>query len=146
MKALLQRVTRASVSVEGAEIAAIDHGLVVFLGVERGDSDDHASRLAVKTASIRAFPSDRKPMDRTVVDVEGSVLVVSQFTLVADLKKGNRPSFSNAADPPDAELLVNHYVEVLRQHVSIVATGQFGANMQVSLVNDGPVTLLLHRA
>jgi len=146
VKALLQRVTRASVSVEGAEIAAIDHGLVVFLGVERGDSDDHASRLAVKTASIRAFPSDRKPMDRTVVDVEGSVLVVSQFTLVADLKKGNRPSFWNAADPPDAELLVNHYVEVLRQHVSIVATGQFGANMQVSLVNDGPVTLLLHRA
>ena len=146
MKALLQRVTSASVSVEGVELTAIGPGLLVFLGVERGDTVETATRLANKTASLRIFPSDSKPTDRSVVDTEGSVLVVSQFTLAADVKKGNRPSFSLAADPIDAEPLVNHYVEVLRERVAVVVTGRFGANMQVSLVNDGPVTLLLHQA
>ena len=146
VKALLQRVTSASVSVEGVELTAIGPGLLVFLGVERGDTVETATRLANKTASLRIFPSDSKPMDRSVVDTEGSVLVVSQFTLAADVKKGNRPSFSLAADPIDAEPLVNHYVEVLRERVAVVVTGRFGANMQVSLVNDGPVTLLLHQA
>ena len=146
MKVLLQRVESASVSVENVEIAAIGPGLLVFLGVERGDTSETATRLANKTASLRIFPSDNKPMDRSVVDTGGSVLVVSQFTLAADVKKGNRPSFSNAADPSDAEPLVNHFVDVLRQPISNVSTGQFGANMQVALVNDGPVTLLLHQA
>ncbi len=145
MKALLQRVARASVSVEDVELATIGPGVLVFLGVERGDTAEIATRLANKTASLRIFPSDSKPMDRSVVDTDGSVLVVSQFTLAADVSKGNRPSFSDAEDPSDAEPLVDHYVEVLRQSVPFVATGRFGANMQVSLVNDGPVTLLLRQ-
>ena len=146
MKVLLQRVESASVSVGNVEIATIGPGLLVFLGVERGDTSEIASRLANKTASLRIFPSDSKPMDRSVVDTGGSVLVVSQFTLAADVRKGNRPSFSDAADPTDAEPLVDHFVDVLRERISIVATGQFGAHMQVALVNDGPVTLLLHQA
>ena len=146
MKALLQRVTSASVSVEDVVLTAIGPGLLVFLGVERGDTVESATRLADKTAALRIFPSDKKPMDRSVVDTEGSILVVSQFTLAADVRKGNRPSFSDAADPIVAEPLVNHYVEALRQSVSLVVTGRFGANMQVALVNDGPVTLLLHQA
>lgn len=144
MKVLLQRVTSASVSVEGVEIAGIGSGLLVFLGVERNDTAEMATRLAKKTALLRVFPSDDKPMDRSVVDADGSVLVVSQFTLAANLSKGNRPSFSDAAAPSYAEPLVNHFVDVLREQISNVATGQFGANMQVTLVNDGPVTLLLH--
>ena len=146
MKALLQRVTRASVSVEDVELAAIGPGVLVFLGVERGDTTEIATRLANKTASLRIFPSDSKPMDRSVVDTDGSALVVSQFTLAADVSKGNRPSFSDAEDPSDAEPLVDHFVKILRERVAVVVTGRFGANMQVSLVNDGPVTLLLHQA
>ena len=146
MKALLQRVTRASVSVNGAEIAKIGVGLVVFLGVEKNDNVDHATWLAQKTASLRVFPNDQQQMDRSIVDTGGAVLVVSQFTLAADVRKGNRPSFSSAADPLAAEPLVDHFVESLRQRVERVETGSFGADMQVSLVNDGPVTLLLHRA
>ena len=146
MKVLLQRVESASVSVGHIEIATIGPGLLAFLGVERGDTSEIATRLANKTASLRIFPSDSKPMDRSVVDTGGSVLVVSQFTLAADVRKGNRPSFSNAADPSDAEPLVDHFVDVLREQISIVATGRFGAHMQVALVNDGPVTLLLHQA
>ena len=146
MKALLQRVVRASVSVDDVEIAAIGPGLLVFLGVERDDTVETATRLANKTASLRVFPSENKPMDRSVVDAEGSVLVVSQFTLAADVRKGNRPSFSYAAAPDEAEQLVNHFVGVLREQIKDVATGRFGANMQVALVNDGPVTLLLHQA
>lgn len=146
MKVLLQRVESAAVSVGDVEIASIGPGLLAFLGVERGDTSEIATRLANKTASLRIFPSDSKPMDRSVVDTGGSVLVVSQFTLAADVRKGNRPSFSDAAEPSDAEPLVDHFVDVLREQISIVATGQFGAHMQVALVNDGPVTLLLHQA
>lgn len=144
MKVLLQRVKKAAVSVENAEIASIGRGLLVFVGVERSDTSETATRLANKTASLRIFPSDRKPMDRSVVDTGGSILVVSQFTLAADVSKGNRPSFSHAAEPGEAEALVNRFVDVLREQISFVATGQFGANMQVDLLNDGPVTLLLH--
>lgn len=146
MKVLLQRVESAAVSVGNIEIATIGPGLLAFLGVEHGDTSEIATRLANKTAALRIFPSDSKPMDRSVVDTGGAVLVVSQFTLAADVRKGNRPSFSDAADPSDAEPLVDHFVDVLREQISIVATGRFGAHMQVALVNDGPVTLLLHQA
>lgn len=146
MKALLQRVTSAGVSVDGDVVASIGAGLLVLLGVETGDSETQAEWLAQKTASLRIFPSDVKAMDRSVVDVAGEVLVVSQFTLAADVRKGNRPSFSGAADPTDAEPLFASYVECLKRDVPVVREGVFGANMQVSLVNDGPVTLLLHRA
>lgn len=143
MKALLQRVTFAKVEVSEAEISRIDAGLLVLLGVEQGDNPGDAEWLANKTASLRIFPSDTKEMDRSVVDTDGSALVVSQFTLAADVRKGNRPSFSHAADPKDAQPLCEHYVKVLKTKVKDVQTGVFGANMLVSLVNDGPVTILL---
>ena len=114
-----------------------------MLGIERGDTNQHAVQLAKKTAALRIFPSEHKEMDRSLVDMEGSALVVSQFTLAADTKKGNRPSFSSAAPPEEANSLVDQYVEALTKLVNRVETGQFGAKMQVSLTNDGPVTLLL---
>ncbi len=130
----------------GDVVASIEDGLLVLLGIEQGDAIEQAEWLATKTVNLRIFASESKAMDRSVIDVEGAILVVSQFTLIADTRKGNRPSFSKAADPSIAEPLVDHFVTVLRRHVKQVQTGRFGENMQVSLVNDGPVTLLLHRA
>ena len=136
-------MTKASVSVGGSEVSAIEQGLLILLGVERGDEAEAAERLAVKAAKLRIFADDHRPMNRSVVDIEGSVLVVSQFTLAADVKRGNRPGFSNAAEPDVAEALYQHFVDVMTQHVTYVATGRFGTEMAVSLVNDGPVTIWL---
>ena len=143
MKAVLQRVRSAWVEVEGAEIARIDSGLLVLLCVLDGDSESDAEWLAKKTAALRVFPSADKPIDRSIVDVDGSALVISQFTLAADMRKGNRPSFSKAADPAIAQILFDRYVLELKNSVTTVETGEFGASMQVSLTNDGPVTILL---
>jgi len=143
VKALLQRVARARVSVAGAEIAAIGPGLLVLLGVAPGDTAVDVVRLAAKTLALRIFPDDAKPMNRSVVDVAGEVLVVSQFTLTADMRRGNRPSFTAAAPPEQAERLYRQYADEIRQRLGRVATGRFGADMQVELVNDGPVTFLL---
>ena len=145
MKALIQRVSSASVSVEGQQIAEIGRGVLVLLCIEQNDTREYADWLANKTASLRIFPSDAKAMDRSVESVGGEALIVSQFTLAADIRKGNRPSFSLAADPSDAEPLVEYFADVLSERLSKVETGQFGADMQVQLENDGPVTLLLHR-
>jgi D-aminoacyl-tRNA deacylase len=145
MKALLQRVERASVTVGGETIAAIGTGLLVLLGVEQADTADAADWLAAKTLALRIFPDADKPMNRSVQDVGGAVLVVSQFTLAADTSRGNRPGFSTAAAPDQAERLYEDYVAALRSRHSQVATGRFGADMQVALVNDGPVTFLLER-
>ncbi len=136
-------MARASVSVDGAEVSAIEQGLLILLGVERGDEVETADRLAVKAAKLRIFADDHRPMNRSVVDVQGSVLVVSQFTLAADVKRGNRPGFSNAAEPGVAEALYLHFVDVMARHVKHVATGRFGTDMAISLVNDGPVTIWL---
>ena len=143
MRALCQRVAGASVAIDGDTAARIDHGLLVFLGVFRDDTETQAERLAAKTLALRVFADASKPINRSVVDVDGSVLVVSQFTLAADTSRGNRPSFGHAAEPERASALYEHYVAAMRQRWQHVATGVFGADMQVSLVNDGPVTILL---
>ena len=141
---MLQRVTSASVDVDGERIAAIGPGLLVFVGVAPGDTQTQVDWLADKTLGLRIFPDNDKPMNRSLMDVGGELLVVSQFTLTADTSRGKRPGFSTAADPQLAEALYESYVARVRQSVA-VQTGQFGADMQVSLVNDGPVTFLLER-
>lgn len=143
MLALLQRVSHASVTVEGITVGAIEHGLLVLLGVERNDDLTHCERLADKVVNYRLFADEQERMNRSVVDSGGGVLVVSQFTLAADTRKGLRPSFTPAAEPVLAEALYEAFVERVRTRVSSVATGRFGADMQVSLCNDGPVTFLL---
>ncbi len=145
MKALLQRVRHAAVDVDGERIAQIGGGLLVLLGVERNDSVEQARWLADKTLDLRIFADDYKPMNRSVLEVGGSVLAVSQFTLAADTRKGNRPGFSTAAPPEQALPLFDAYVEALRGRCNDVQTGRFGADMQVSLHNDGPVTIMLER-
>ena len=143
MRALLQRVSRASVSVDGREVAAIDAGLLVFVGVFRDDDGVLARRLAERTLRARIFPDADKPMNRSVQDTGGGVLAVSQFTLAADTARGNRPGFGPAAAPDAARPLYEAYVAALRTGCPRVETGMFGQDMQVALVNDGPVTLLL---
>ncbi len=145
MKAVLQRVSRASVVVEGECITRIGPGLLVLLGVAVGDSHEQASWLANKTVDIRIFQGDHKPMNANVLDAGGAVLVVSQFTLVADTSRGNRPGFGTAAPPTQAEALYEQYIAELRSRGAKVETGRFGADMQVELLNDGPVTILLER-
>ncbi len=143
MKLVVQRVARAAVSVDGQETARIDGGLLVLLGVEVGDVDDDADRLAAKIAKLRIFPDAKKPMNSSVRDVGGAVLVVSQFTLAADLSRGNRPSFVRAAAPAEAERLYLRFATVLAAQGVPVATGRFGAMMDVELVNAGPATFVL---
>jgi D-tyrosyl-tRNA(Tyr) deacylase len=143
VRAVLQRVSQARVEVAEETVGAISQGLLVLLGVEQDDSDKDAELLAKKTAELRLFEDDGGKMNLSVEDIGGEILVVSQFTLAADCRKGRRPGFSRAAPPEEANRLYQHYVELLRQRGLKVATGQFQAMMQVSLTNDGPVTFLL---
>jgi D-tyrosyl-tRNA(Tyr) deacylase len=143
MRAVLQRVTGAHVSVDGEIVGAIDQGIMVLLGVEQGDGPQDAAQLAKKTAELRLFEDADGKMNLSVEDIGGQLLVVSQFTLAADCRKGRRPGFSRAAPPEIAETLYLDYIEHLRQRGLSVATGRFQAMMQVHLVNDGPVTFLL---
>lgn len=143
MRAVLQRVTRASVEVEGQIVGQIDTGWLVLLGVARGDGDDDAGRIAEKIAQLRAFEDEQGKMNLSVQEAGGSVLVVSQFTLLGDCRTGRRPSFTEAAAPADAERLYLLVVGRLKELGLNVATGTFRAMMNVALVNDGPVTLLL---
>jgi D-tyrosyl-tRNA(Tyr) deacylase len=145
MRALLQRVSEASVSVNGELIASIGRGLLVFLGIYPEDSEADAIWLVEKTLGLRIFPDDTKPMNQSVVDVAGGVLVVSQFTLAADVSRGKRPGFSTAATPELAEPLYEQFLAGLRSRHSPICAGRFGADMQVALINDGPVTFLLDR-
>lgn len=146
MRVVLQRVSEASVAVDGATIGAIGSGLVALVGIADGDGAAVVRRLAEKTAALRIFRDEAGRFDRSVVDVGGAVLVVSQFTLLADTRKGNRPSFTDAADPAVAAPLVELYAAALRELGLEVATGRFGADMAVSLINDGPVTIVLDAA
>ncbi len=146
MKALLQRVSEASVEVEGSVVGAIGGGLLVLLGVETGDGPAAADRLARKVAALRIFEDAAGKMNRSVGDVGGGLLVVSQFTLLADVRKGNRPSFTAAAAPELAERLYEHFCARLQAAGLPVATGRFGARMAVRLINDGPVTIWLDSA
>jgi len=139
MRAVVQRVSRARVT-PGGEIGP---GLCILLGVARGDREEEAGRLAGKIARLRIFPDDDGRFDRSVLDAEGAALVVSQFTLIADTAKGNRPSFAGAAPPEQAEPLYERFTSRLRALGVPVETGVFGARMEVELVNDGPVTIVL---
>jgi D-aminoacyl-tRNA deacylase len=143
MKAVLQRVSRASVRVNDEVVGEIGLGLCVLLGVGRSDRADEATRLAGKTARLRVFEDENGRFDRSLLDIGGEALVVSQFTLLGDTAKGNRPSFVDAAPPEDAEPLYERYCEELRRLGVLVRTGVFGARMAVELVNDGPVTIVL---
>lgn len=143
MLALLQRVSSASVAVDGGEVGRIDRGLLVFLGVQRGDDRARCEKLASKVVNYRVFADEEGRMNRCVGDIGGGVLVVSQFTLAADTRKGLRPSFTPAAVPAEAEVLYDYFTACVRRDIGLVATGRFGANMQVALCNDGPVTFLL---
>lgn len=143
MKCLLQRVTEASVEVAGERIGAIEHGLLILVGVEPGDSTQTAARMAERLLSYRVFSDAEGKMNLNVMQAGGAILLVSQFTLAADTTRGNRPSFSSAATPDQAEALCEVLLEALSGSGVTVATGRFGADMQVALVNDGPVTFLL---
>jgi D-tyrosyl-tRNA(Tyr) deacylase len=143
MRAVLQRVSSASVTVDGRVVGRIDHGLVVLLGVERDDGPSDRDYITTKIREVRIFPDENGKMNRSVVEVGGAVLVVSQFTLCGDLRKGRRPSFDAAAAPAEARLFYEDIVKVLRATGLSVETGEFQAMMQVALVNDGPVTILL---
>lgn len=143
MRAVLQRVTRASVEVEGRIVGRIDRGWLVLLGVAKGDADADADRLAEKVAGLRAFDDDAGKRDLSVAEVGGSVLVVSQFTLLGDCRTGRRPSFTGAADPAEAERLYLRFAEKVRGLGLPVEMGTFRADMKVELLNDGPITLLL---
>jgi D-tyrosyl-tRNA(Tyr) deacylase len=145
VRALIQRVSRASVRVAGVPLGSIGRGLLVFLSVTHADTEDDARYLAARTASLRMFHDAQEKMNLAVTDVGGSALVVSQFTLHADTRKGNRPSYTRAAAPEQAERLYDAYTAELRSLLGTerVATGEFRAMMEVELVNDGPVTLLL---
>ena len=146
MRAVIQRVRRAAVVVAGETVGAVDTGWLVLLGVGPADTPAEAAWLADKVANLRAFEDDAGKMNRSVLDIAGGVLVVSQFTLYGDTRKGRRPSFTGAAPPALAEALYERFAAELRAVGLPVATGRFGADMQVELVNDGPVTFVLDTA
>ncbi|MBC3873276.1 D-aminoacyl-tRNA deacylase [Undibacterium flavidum] len=143
MIALLQRVTNANVVVEGATIGAIQAGLMVLVCAERNDTEKEAEQLLTKLLSYRVFSDDAGKMNRSVTDVQGGLLLVPQFTLAADTQSGTRPSFTPAAPPELGKQLFDYFVAQARCKHAVVETGQFGADMQVSLTNDGPVTFWL---
>jgi D-aminoacyl-tRNA deacylase len=143
MRAVCQRVAEARVSVDGETVGAIGSGLCVLLGVARTDRVEEATRLAAKVARVRVFPDEAGRFDRSLLDVGGGALVVSQFTLLADTARGNRPSFTDAAPPEQAEPLYERFCGELRSLGVPVETGSFGASMELALVNDGPVTIVL---
>ncbi|MCQ3929559.1 MAG: D-tyrosyl-tRNA(Tyr) deacylase [Chloroflexi bacterium] len=146
MRAVVQRVTKGSVTVEGQITGTVEQGFVILLGVKNGDTEAEARWLANKIAGLRVFDDDEGKMNRSLLDVGGGALVVSQFTLYADARRGKRPGFTDAAPPEIAEPLVSRFVEFLREYgVQRVETGIFRAMMQVEIHNDGPVTLILEK-
>lgn len=145
MKLVLQRVANAGVYIEGQTAAKISQGLLIFFGVEKQDNSDKVNYLADKALKLRIFQDDKGKMNLSCLDVSGDVLVISQFTLAGDCTKGKRPSFDNAAQPKEAKFLYRQFIEKVAESGLTVKEGQFGANMQVELVNDGPVTFFLSR-
>jgi D-tyrosyl-tRNA(Tyr) deacylase len=142
--AVIQRVTRAEVTVAGESVGKIDRGILALIAIEKGDTEAQAVRLAERILGYRIFGDAEDKMNLNVTDVSGGVLLVSQFTLAADTRKGMRPSFTPAADPETGKRLFDYFVEKVRARHSPVETGRFGANMQIELVNDGPVTFTLN--
>lgn len=143
MKAVLQRVQQSSVTVDGEVVSSIHQGLLILLGIEQEDTSENVLLLCKKIANLRIFEDDRQKMNLSVLDVQGEVLVISQFTLMANTQKGNRPSFVKAAPPEIAQPLIAQFCSELRSYGIPVKEGVFGAHMMVSLVNDGPVTIWL---
>jgi len=141
MIAILQRVSQASVRVDGEVIGQIDAGLLVLLCAEKGDTDAVADKMLAKMLKLRIFSDDAGKMNRSVQDIGGGLLIVSQFTLAADVAGGNRPSFTQAAAPDEGRRLYEHFVAQARTQHPVVQTGRFAADMQVSLINDGPITI-----
>lgn len=143
MKAVIQRVKYAQVSVDGETVGKVGEGYMILVGVQVGDADADAEILARKTANLRVFTDENEKMNRSILDIDGEILAISQFTLCADVKKGNRPSFIGAAEPCEADRLYNLYCdELLKNGVRKVEKGVFGAHMEVELLNNGPVTIL----
>ena len=145
MKIVLQRVSRASVTVKGEVIASVSKGLLILFGAEKNDDEDKVQFLAEKTLNLRVFPDEKGKMNLSCLDIGGEILVVSQFTLGGDFTKGRRPGFDNAAAPDAAQSLYQKFIQQISVSGLKVATGEFGADMQVELVNDGPVTFTLER-
>jgi D-tyrosyl-tRNA(Tyr) deacylase len=145
MRVLIQRVSKASVTVEGQTISNIGKGLLILLGIGHGDGEEQAAFLAEKVANLRIFEDEQGKTNLSIHDVKGEAIVVSQFTLYADTRRGRRPSFIDAALPDVAEPLVNRFVELLRGHGVPTQTGKFGAHMEVEIHNDGPVTIWLEK-
>ena len=143
MIAVLQRVSRASVVVEGETVGACNAGLCVLLGVARGDTESDAEALAAKVVGLRIFCDENGKMNRSLLDIDGEMLVVSNFTLLASYKKGKRPDYMNAAAPDEADRLYRYFTDLCRQNVRRVECGVFGADMELSIVNDGPVTIVM---
>jgi len=143
MRAVVQRVKKAEVKVKEKSVGKIEKGLLIFLGVAKEDSEKDCEYLANKIAYLRIFPDDQKPMNKSLIDICGSALVVSQFTLLGDCRKGRRPSFTEAAEPEKAKELYNKFIEILKGMNIHVETGIFQEMMEVYLINDGPVTMLL---
>ncbi len=145
MKALLQRVKQAGVTVNNQKVAQIEHGLLIFLGVEKNDTQQQADYLAKKSAHLRIFEDENQKMNLSVLDVKGKIIVVSQFTLAGDTSRGNRPGFENAAAPDIAKDLYLYFSEQLKSYGIEVQNGIFQADMKVDLINDGPVTFMLEK-
>ena len=143
MKFVIQRVTSAQVSIDGQVNGAINKGFMVLIGIGEGDTKEDADKYLKKLVNMRIFEDEDDKMNLSLKDVDGELLLVSQFTLYASCKKGNRPSFTDAAKPAEAEALYDYIVAEAKKQVPVVETGVFGADMQVSLVNDGPVTIIL---
>ena len=147
MKLVIQRVTSSSLYIEGSLISQIQKGLVVLIGISKSDTENVIEKLVKKLLNLRVFEDENSKMNNSILDIGGEILLVSQFTLYADTSKGNRPSFINAADPKNAELLYNKFLEKLNiVFGDNIKTGKFGANMQIELVNDGPVTIIIENS
>ena len=143
MKVLIQRIKNASVSVENKVIGNIEKGILAFVGVEKNDSGIQAEKLANKIVNLRIFPDEQGKMNRSLADINGEMLIVSQFTLCGDCKKGTRPSFDKSAQPDIANVLYEEFISVVKKQGIKTETGKFGADMEVSIINDGPVTFWL---
>ena len=143
MKAVIQRVSEARVTIDGRVSGRIGRGYVILLGIAQEDGEKDLAKLIRKIIGLRIFPDDQGKTNLSLQDVEGGLLVISQFTLMADCRKGRRPSFVKAKDPAEAEALYERFIELCREEVPVVEHGEFGAVMQVSLVNDGPFTVIL---
>ncbi len=145
MKALIQRVKKASVTINSDLYSEIGYGMLVLLGVEKGDTEDNAQKLAQKLVNLRIYEDENEKMNKSLLDINGEMLVVSQFTLCGDCKKGTRPSFDKSAPPQIAEVLYEKFVEYVNEFNIKTKTGKFRAMMDVALVNDGPVTFLVEK-